>query len=295
MVNKSNLPPLLCSICSFTCRSKPTLLRHKNGIHRSTGSQGPQLKKEGHDNKKRPMNNFTCTKCQSTFTSKYKLKKHVDTQHLQEEVDKSESPPRKVAKHTIELLNETIHSEDEKKESESDTDTGVISKSMDKRIKKLIRPKESTNVSTNTDSPKTNQEKELEGLKQVLYGAREVISNLENECDERNQKAEFYEEMSENLVKENENMISKIKQISEEKQNLQILIEMQKWKLNNYTVKYNCEDCGELIIKENEIEEHKTIHRETMQFEEAEITNDIVMNAQPNPQEKSQPNRLKYL
>ena len=120
------------------------------------------------------------------------------------------------------------------------------------------------------------------------------ISNLEIECDERNQKAEFYEEMSEHLVKENENMMSKIKQLSEEKQKLQILIEMQKWKLNNYTVKYNCEDCGELMIKENEIEEHKTIHRETMQFEEAEITNDIVMNTQPNPQEKSQPKRVKY-
>ena len=118
------------------------------------------------------MNNFTCTKCQSTFTSKYKLKKHVDTQHIHEEVDKSESPPRKVAKHTIELLNETIHSEDEQKES--DTDTGVRSKSMDERIKKLIRPKESKNISTNTDNPKTNQEKELEGLKQMMYGAREV-------------------------------------------------------------------------------------------------------------------------
>ena len=40
-------------------------------------------------------------------------------------------------------------------------------------------------------------------------------------------------------------------------------------KLNNYTVKYDCETCGELLIKENEIEEHNIIHKETMQFEEA--------------------------
>ena len=89
-------------------------------------------------------------------------------------------------------------------------------------------------------------------------------------------------------------MISKIKQISEEKQKLQIIIEMQKRKPNNYTVKYTCDNCGEIIIKENKIEEHITIHRDTMQFEEAEITSDIIMNKQPNPQEKSQSKRVKY-
>ena len=73
--------------------------------------------------------------------------------------------------------------------------------------------------------------------------------------------------MSENLVTENENMIVKMKQISEQKEKLHDQIGIQKWKLNNYTGKYDCETCGELLIKENEIEEHRVIHEEAMQFE----------------------------
>ena len=298
MVNKSNLPPLSCSLCSFTCRSKPTLLRHKNGTHRSTGSQGLQSKKEER-NKKRPMSTFDCTKCQSSFTSKYRLKKHADTQHVEEDIDKSESPPRKTAKHEPELLNETIHLEDEKKESKDDSDHEYEDTIMDDRIKRLLRPKESKNISTNTEDQKHNLETELKKVKQLLTGATEVISNLEAECEDHHKKAEFYKDMSENLVTENEAMILKIKQMSDQKQKLQSLVELQKWKLNNYTVKYNCEECGDIIIKENEIDEHKVIHMEKMQFEEAEITNDNDINKphaskQHIQQENFEHTRVKY-
>ena len=46
-----------------------------------------------------------------------------------------------------------------------------------------------------------------------------------------------------------------------------------------------------MLIKENEIEEHKVIHEEAIQFEEAENINVTVRN---NPQEKLEPKKAKY-
>ena len=174
---------------------------------------------------------------------------------------------------------------------ESTTKIEIEDTTMDKRIKKLIRSKESRVIATNTIETKSKQEKEIKELKQLLTGAREVILNLEDECGELHKKAEFYEDMSENLVTENENMIVKMKQISEQTQKLHDHIGLQKWKLNNYTVKYDCEICGELLIKKNEIEEHKEIHEEAMQFD---VNVNVNVTRQTNLQEKTESIKARY-
>ena len=221
------------------------------------------------------------------------MKKHVDVQHKDDELDseeeRSESPPRKAAKHETQMHNETI--QDETIEWKKDEDLNA-----DEIFKKLLRLKESKDTSTNTDEVTNNQEKEINELKHVLTGATEVISNLETECEELHKKSEFYEEISENLVTENESMLLKITEIEFEKQKMQDLIDLQTWKLNNFTVKYDCETCGEMLIREMQIEEHQLMHENAMQFEEAEDIGNIVSNKQSGldkstPQEK--PDQMK--
>ena len=83
-----------CESCDFTCRSKPSLLKHKTLVHTSQNvPKEPAFKK-----RKIPM--VTCTECHSTFTSKSKLKKHVNEEHKNEERQEilKESPPRKESK-----------------------------------------------------------------------------------------------------------------------------------------------------------------------------------------------------
>ena len=72
--------------------------KQTNLIKKEDQNKQTNLIMKEEQNKKRPMTNFTCTRCQSTFNSKYKLKKNVTAQHIEKEVDIIESPPRKTAR-----------------------------------------------------------------------------------------------------------------------------------------------------------------------------------------------------
>ena len=131
--------------------------------------------------KKRPIPNFTCTSCQSTFDTRYKMKKHVQQVHEQnkniEKVDKKEedliaktdnlndrivcgdqentdedqtddeekkSPPRKSQKSNYQDKNEVdILSEIEGDKIENE----MLTDDLEERIKNLIRVKPSTEPS----------------------------------------------------------------------------------------------------------------------------------------------------
>ena len=86
-------PAQKCTLCEFTCRSKPSLLRHTTLIHLST-------KVKAKPTKKRAIQCFTCMSCQSTFDTRYKMKKHTQKEHNVEEDPKS--PVRKLPK-TIQI------------------------------------------------------------------------------------------------------------------------------------------------------------------------------------------------
>ena len=99
-----------CESCDFTCRSKPSLKRHKTMVH---GSQN--VPKEATTKRKIPM--VTCTECHSTFSNKTKMKKHVNEEHEKEEQqdEPKEAPPRKESK--TEDLNERIFTEIEEEDN----------------------------------------------------------------------------------------------------------------------------------------------------------------------------------
>ena len=62
--------------------------------------------------KKRPIISFTCPTCQSTFTTRNKMKKHVDTEHEEgERKDNNiESPTRKSSKtDNIEVIENNLN------------------------------------------------------------------------------------------------------------------------------------------------------------------------------------------
>ena len=61
-----------------------------------------------------------------------------------------------------------------------------------------------------------DSQKEIDYLKRLLTASEEVISTLENKNDHLNSKSEFYEEVAESLVTENESLLLKIQQIKEQ-------------------------------------------------------------------------------
>ena len=109
----------LCSSCIFTCKSKPTLSNHRRKLH---GSIGKVLSKP--EPKKRQAQHFTCLECQSTFTTRPKLKKHVKDQHAEEDdhIIQESSPPRKAAK---EDLDQRIIEEEGNESKELNTTNGM--------------------------------------------------------------------------------------------------------------------------------------------------------------------------
>ena len=52
------------------------------------------------------MTNFSCTKCQSTFDTKYKMKKHVDQQHRED--GRTESDVWKIYAYQMAYENESM-------------------------------------------------------------------------------------------------------------------------------------------------------------------------------------------
>ena len=82
-----------CKSCTYTCKSKPTIVNHRKKVH---GSVGVVTKKT--NPKKRQVTYFSCDACQSTFDSKLKVKTHIEEQHGKKEEDTPPSPARKAQK-----------------------------------------------------------------------------------------------------------------------------------------------------------------------------------------------------
>ena len=61
------------------------------------------------------------------------------------------------------------------------------------------------------------QKKEIDNLNTLLTASGEVIANLEDENNHLNAKAEFYEEVAESLVTENESLLLKLQQLEEQR------------------------------------------------------------------------------
>ena len=86
-------PPIKCTLCDYVCKSKPTMKKHIEFIHKSKTAVEKQ------EPKKRPRASFICPACDSTFDSRYHMKNHVKKQHEDKDIL---SPQRKAAKTQLE-------------------------------------------------------------------------------------------------------------------------------------------------------------------------------------------------
>ena len=125
-----------CESCDFSCRSKPSLQRHQILVHTSNRISKEKV------TKKRKIPIVTCTECHSTFTSKAKMKKHVNEEHEHEErqEEQNESPPRKEAKKedlnvriTIDQKQDTTAMEETPVEEKETEEIGRVEEVLDLR------------------------------------------------------------------------------------------------------------------------------------------------------------------
>ena len=66
---------LKCDLCTFVCKSNPSMNKHLEMHHKTiTGQERPEVKK-------RQMKTFTCPSCNSTFVSNYRMRNHMKEQH----------------------------------------------------------------------------------------------------------------------------------------------------------------------------------------------------------------------
>ena len=80
---------LKCDLCTFICKSNPSMNRHQETQHKTnTAQEQPEVKK-------RQMKSFTCPSCNSTFVSNYRMRNHIKEQHEGKNIL---SPERKIAR-----------------------------------------------------------------------------------------------------------------------------------------------------------------------------------------------------
>ena len=114
------------------------------------------------------------------------------------------SPPAKKVKENDSTLEEGSKTQDEEK------DTSFDEEDLDKRMEMLRRP------TANIEELNKKLQRQIDNLQRLLTASAEAIDNLENENNQIHSKAEFYLEVAEGLVTENENLLLKIQQQQEE-------------------------------------------------------------------------------
>ena len=193
-----------CDICK---KIVMTPSRHKSIMHEKS------LQRLERESKQQ----FFCEICDIKRNTEVLIKSHMKTVHGDLKRNLSEmrkpkakhsppnlSPPAKKAKE-----NDSTQEEEDKIQVEEE-DTTFDEEDLNKRMELLKRP------AANKEELNTKLTKEIDNLERLLTASGEVIANLENENNQLHAKAEFYEEVAEGIVIENESLILKIQQQKEE-------------------------------------------------------------------------------
>ena len=222
-----------CDICNKRVMTSKGLKTHISRMHEKS-----LQRIERERNQK-----YACDKCDIKRSTEVLLKSHMKLVHGH--LKRSLSETGKGPKATISPPSRSPPSKKVKEE-----DALLEEEDLEKRIVKLKRP---IQKGQEPILPQ-NKQKEIENLNRLLIASGEVIATLEGENNNLNSKAEFYEEVAESLVIENESLFLKIQQIEE-----------QKIKQKNKHVSFNIEpeqdayivEEGEDHVEEEEIEEEK--------------------------------------
>ena len=196
-----------CDICKKRVMTPRGLKSHKSRMHEKS------LQRLERESKQQ----FSCKICDIKRNTEVLIKSHMKTVHGDLKRNLSEmrkpkakhsppnlSPPAKKAKE-----NDSTQEEEDKIQVEEE-DTTFDEEDLNKRMELLKRP------AANKEELNTKLTKEIDNLERLLTASGEVIANLENENNQLHAKAEFYEEVAEGIVIENESLILKIQQQKEE-------------------------------------------------------------------------------
>ena len=202
--------------------------------------------------KKRVIMNLNCPNCNSTFDTKYKMKKHIKEEHEDKKRNEheSESPQRKIANKYE--LNDRINDDDDSMEENSQTNSGGPSPSINTE-----EDEKDTDIQIKEDESNI-QDYEKEKLKEELINTKHHNSQLEEDKKNRDKSIE-------NLNKWISDHIRRTKNLETE------MIELSK---DNKGRK------EELILKENIIE-HLNIKMQTLQQKVNEQNAIIEAHGQP--------------
>ena len=232
-----------CDHCGWKHISKTKMSKHLEDMHSIYPLKRhiSEVKKEDGVLDKREDNN-ECNQCEYKCESDYAFGLHMEQVHgksanLNENLTHNlgPSPPPKKIKMPLskqemqDALNPTDENEtyDDETEGSGDDDSEGDFSEYEERFKKLLRPKETTHKSSNTEGKFEEIVQENESLKQMLISSSDVIVNLEKEKEDLEKKANFYEDMVENMVAENEQMMLTIVDLKEKNANLDHILGMK--------------------------------------------------------------------
>ena len=102
---------------------------------------------------------------------------------------------------------EEVQEEERTQEVITEEETTLEDDDLEQRIENIRRPR----PKTMEPNPLLDKDKEINNLKRLLAASGEVIATLEDENNHLNAKAEFYEEVAEGLVIENESLLLRLK------------------------------------------------------------------------------------
>ena len=76
-------PSTKCNWCSYMCKTKPSMSKHIELFHKDKEGLFDKDKKytPKQPSLKRQLTSFTCSKCNSTFDNKHRMKSHIKAQH----------------------------------------------------------------------------------------------------------------------------------------------------------------------------------------------------------------------
>ena len=208
---KDIVPKYNCDICNKYVMTAKGLKLHKIRMHEKSLQRLEREMKQ----------NYSCDLCDIKRSSEVLLKSHMKIVHSHLKRDYSEmrkpktkhsppssSPPFKKVKEN----SPTQKVDQPKGEEENRT---FDEEDLEARIEVLRRPRANTDDLSTTMVTKHKQE--IDNLERLLTASGEVIANLETENNQLHAKAEFYEEVAEGLVVENESLLLKLQQKEEEK------------------------------------------------------------------------------
>ena len=191
-----------CEICKKRIMTKKGLKLHKARMHEKSLQRLEREKSQI----------YSCDECDIKRSTEVLLKSHM--KHVHGNIKRNLSEMRRGPKVT---RSPPSLSPPSKKPKEDNSE--LEEEELEKRIENIRRPR----PKKKEPELQADNKKEIDNLKRLLSASGEVIATLEDENNHLNTKAEFYEEVAEGLVIENESLLLRLQQKEEQETHKNVL------------------------------------------------------------------------